>query len=85
MYKSYSYHDMPEPVPAKPQHPQKPMHDQKISSGASQDNALKKIFGGMELDDIILLAVIFMLISNDCDDKLLLIALAYVFISGYVN
>ena len=85
MYKSYSYHDMPEPVPVKPKPPQKPAQDQKISSGASQDNALKKIFGGMELDDIILLAVIFMLISNDCDDKLLLIALAYVFIAGYVN
>ena len=85
MYKSYSYHDMPEPLPVKPKPLQKPAQDQKISSGASQDNSLKKIFGGMELDDIILLAVIFMLISNDCDDKLLLIALAYVFIAGYVN
>ena len=85
MYKSYSYHDMPEPVPAKPQHPQKPIQTQKEASGTAQNNALKKLFGGMEQDDIILLAVIFMLISNDCDDKLLLIALAYIFIAGYVN
>ena len=85
MYKSYSYHDMPEPVPSKPQPPQKPVQNRKEVSGTAQSNALKKIFGGMETDDIILLAVIFILIANDCDDKLLLIALAYVFIAGYVN
>ena len=83
MYKSYSYHDMPEPVPAKPPHPQKPA--QKQQGNTAQRNEHKKIFGGMESDDIILLAIIFMLISNDCDDKLLLIALAYIFIAGYVN
>lgn len=48
------------------------------------DNNHKKnngIFAGLEADDIILLAVIFMLLSDGCDDKLLLLAIAYVFIS----
>lgn len=42
------------------------------------------IIAGLESDDIILLAVIFMLLSDGCDDKLLLLAIAYVFISDNI-
>ncbi len=41
-----------------------------------------KILGNFEVDDIILLAIILILLADDCDDKLLLLALAFVFISG---
>ena len=42
-----------------------------------------KLFGNFETDDIILAVVILMLLLNDCDDKLLLLALAFVFITGF--
>ncbi len=41
--------------------------------------------GRLHTDDIILLAVILLLLSEDCDDKLLLLALAYVFFSDYFD
>lgn len=44
-----------------------------------------KIFGRFELDDVILFVVILILLLDECDDDLLLIALAFVFISGIIN
>lgn len=41
--------------------------------------------GRLRTDDLILLAVIFLLLSDDCDDKLLLLALAYVFFADYFD
>ena len=79
MYRSYSYNNMPEPIKQKP--PPKP----EAKKAKPEKNASAPLLGNMEVDDIILLAVIFMLILNDCDDKLLLIALAYIFLSDYVN
>lgn len=42
---------------------------------------IKPDIGSIKNDDIILLIVIALLILNDCDDKLLLLALAYIFFS----
>lgn len=39
----------------------------------------------LKSDDILLLGVIFLLISDSKSDKLLLIALGYLFISSYIN
>ena len=41
-----------------------------------------KIFGQFEIDDIIIILVAALLISEDCNDKLLFLALGFVFISG---
>lgn len=69
--KYYSYNDMPQPV-----------------SGIHKKEELKipqtnKILGNFETDDIILAIVIIMLLANDCNDKLLLLAIAFVFIGGF--
>ena len=39
------------------------------------------IFGNFEADDIILLIVIFALLLEDCEDKLLIAALGFIFVS----
>lgn len=44
-----------------------------------------KIFGRFELDDVILFVVILVLLMDECDDNLLLIALGFVFISGILQ
>lgn len=73
--KYYSYSDMPEPVKRPCPEPVREVHNE----CKSED---KKFLGKFETDDIILAAVIVMLLANDCDDKLLLLAIAFVFFSG---
>ena len=52
-------------------------------------NAEKKeeapILPSLKSDDLLLLLVIFVLIFNECNDKLLLLALLYIFFSDYFN
>lgn len=43
-----------------------------------------KILGKFELDDVLLLVVILVLLADECDDNLLLLALGFVFISGII-
>ena len=38
----------------------------------------------LENDDIILIAIALLLLADDCDDKLLIIAIAFIFISGII-
>lgn len=72
--KFYSYNDMPvmKPSPA---------------SATKKENEIvckkpeKSFLQGLENDDIILLAVFFILIMDNCEDRLLLLALAYIFFS----
>ncbi|MCH5185098.1 MAG: hypothetical protein J1F64_03135 [Oscillospiraceae bacterium] len=42
----------------------------------------RKLFGRFENDDILLLVVIFILLADGCDDDLLILALAAVFLFG---
>ena len=81
MYRSYSYNDMPKPItqkkcdkPLSP--PQKEMA--KCKEEKKEGNF---IFGNFEADDIILLIVILALILEDCEDKLLIAALGFIFVS----
>lgn len=65
-----------------------PVHKQEISDSRNQECVREvkkenKILGIFENDDIILLAVIIMLLTNDCNDKMLLLALAFVFFNGF--
>lgn len=86
MHKNYySYNDMPQPVPPvsraqstaspPPHHPESLEEEIGFISGG-------KVLGKYETDDIILAAVIFILLINDCRDDALLLALAFIFISG---
>jgi hypothetical protein len=66
-------HSIPPPPPAKasPLPPPAP----KPKSG--------KLFMNLKSDDLILIGVILILMINECDDKLLILALIYVFLSDY--
>lgn len=80
MYRSYSYNDMPKPITHKKsevtEHPAKREVCEKKNE--KKDNL---IFGNFETDDIILLIVIFALLLEDCEDKLLIAALGFIFVS----
>lgn len=41
-----------------------------------------KVLGKFEIDDIILVIIAIILLIDDCDDKLLIFALGFVFLSG---
>lgn len=88
MYKSYHYDNMPTPTaykPPAPAPPPEPKPCQAPEAASEKDNCgnvLNNFFGGLKNDDIILLVVIFILLLNDCEDKLLLAALGFVFFSG---
>ena len=41
-----------------------------------------KLLGRFETDDIILLVVIFLLLADECEDKLLLLAIAFIFFNS---
>lgn len=43
-----------------------------------------RLFGRFELDDVLLLVIIMVLLFDDCDDNLLILALGFVFLSGII-
>lgn len=82
MYRNYySYSDMPtiaKPSDAhceKKPEPKPEIQDCKKSSDGFLQN--------LSADDLILLAVIFILLQDGCDDTLLLLAIGYIFISAF--
>ena len=78
MYKSYSYNNMPRAITEKSP-PQKPTeaHDE---HNEKPDKKKESFLDNLEADDIILIIVIAALLLEDCNDKLLLIALAFIFL-----
>lgn len=42
----------------------------------------KNIFGNFAIDDLLLVGVFLLLLNEDCDDKLMLIIIGFLFISG---
>lgn len=79
MYRNYySINDMPS-LPQKPP-PEKQITAASAKPRETQTNKPTGIFGGFSSDDIILLAVVFILLSNECNDKILLAAIAFIFI-----
>ena len=86
MYKSYSYNNMPQPVRANAAKETSKQTEAAISAPPAKEpqkkqNGITSILDKLQSDDIILLIVIILLLMNDCDDKLLLLALAYVFLT----
>lgn len=82
MYKNYSYSNMP----VKRQNTEPKKSDAKVpevikneeTKPCEKDNGL---LGNLEADDLVLLIVAFVLLSDGCDDKLLLAAIAFIFMS----
>lgn len=83
--KYYSYSDMPQITRAEQRpeviKPEPPVHNKPAEEkmGIVQDG---KILGKFEIDDVILVVVAIILLADDCDDKLLLLALGFIFITG---
>ena len=76
--KVYSYNDMPRV-------PEVSREDKKIRTENTVLKREEKNFGGLfknlQKDDIILIAAVFLLLMDDCDDLLLIGALALVFLT----
>lgn len=101
MYKTYHYDNMPimrnssqNSSAAKPDKPEPPHHSEPsvparehIRHEIQPDNGsiLHNFFGNLNNDDIILLVIIFILLLDDCEDKLLLAALGFIFFSGIIE
>ena len=91
MYRTYSYNDMPIPVQRRNEDMRKPMPPPKKELECTAENIAKKfdnpdhggILSGLGTDDLILIVVALVLLIDDCDDKLLLIALAFIFLSEW--
>lgn len=87
MYKSYSYNNMPRPITNTQQQNRKTELPSEPKPAAAEPAEVKTKSEPekalLQSDDMILLIVIALLLINDCDDKLLLLALAYVFFSDY--
>lgn len=101
MYKTYHYDNMPimrnsssnnfAPAPKQPP----PVHQSERSAPPSEHvkhevepdggSFLHNFFGNLNNDDIILLVIIFILLLDDCEDKLLLAALGFIFFSGLIE
>lgn len=81
MYKSYSMNNMPQQIKphSAPETPPLPP----LKKPDIKQKEVQKSTSSLKSDDLILILVIFMLLFNDCDDKLLLMALAYVFFADY--
>lgn len=59
----------------------KPCEDVHIEK-RNQNTDIKSFFKNLETDDIILIAIAILLLADDCDDKMLLLAIGFIFISG---
>ena len=42
----------------------------------------KNILGSLAIDDILLIGILLLMLSDDCDDKLMLIIIGFLFVSG---
>ena len=77
--KYYSYNDMP----VVKQTPEKEIKIQETKPQQIKKESQKDFLSNLENDDIILLIVFFILIMDNCNDNLLLLALAFIFLADY--
>lgn len=78
--KYYSYSDMPQLI--KHEEPPAEVHKKCEEVKPKPPEQPGKVLGRFETDDIILGVIILALLLDDGDDSLLLIALAFVFLTG---
>lgn len=84
MYKSYSYNNMPKAITDKPKPPPERRPEPQKPSEPKEREEKQGLLGRLETDDIILMIVIAALLLDDCDDKLLIAALAFIFLSDFL-
>lgn len=83
MYHSYSVSNMPEPINTSPPKAAHIKPEKKEPTPKPLKKETLPFLSGLKSDDLLLLLVIAVLIFNECDDKLLLLALVYIFFSDY--
>ena len=84
MYRRYySVGDMPQ-IPKKEKCEETKEIEKVHTKKSNQNQSDKKLFSNLETDDIILIAIALLLLADDCDDKMLLIAIGLIFISGII-
>lgn len=80
MYRSYSINDMPQPM--KSYAPARASDCASGESGIQPKHEEKRGFlDNLKTDDIILIVVVLLLLIDDCDDKILLLALGFIFLT----
>ena len=82
--KYYSYSDMPQLIKHEDEKPE--VHNTKNEEKKllTEQNQPGKFLGRFETDDIILAVIILALLLDDGDDSVLLLALAFIFLTGIV-
>lgn len=80
--KYYSYSDMPQLIKHEEEKPE--VHTQAAEKKNVPENPPSKFLGRFETDDVILAVIILALLSDDGDDGMLLLALAFIFLTGIV-
>ncbi len=85
MYRRYySYNDMPQMVrPSANKEAEKPKEKPPEAPAVhKKQKEQKKFLDKLETDDIILVVVALLLLMDECDDKLLILAIGFIFLSG---
>lgn len=83
MYRSYSVNNMPMPISYEPEKKCEPP-EKELPKAVKKEEKNGGLLDNIKTDDIILLVVVLVLLMDDCDDKLLLIALGFIFISDFL-
>ena len=97
MYRTYSYNDMPIPAKKKSESVKSEIKSDTANKETRQDSLTqqlpekkhkepenKGLLANLKTDDIILIAIALVLLTDGCDDKILLAAIAYIFISEFL-
>ena len=88
MYRTYSYNDMPKPLKRTPAEKQNRQDKNPAPKKAERQNIVKKTNNtnpiNLEKDDIILIAVVLILLTDGCDDKILLAAVGFILVSEWL-
>ncbi|MCI5604613.1 MAG: hypothetical protein MR413_03040 [Clostridia bacterium] len=82
MYRSYSVNNMPTPMKYEQEEIAEPV--KKMNVQTKKEEKESGLMDNIQTDDIILLAVVLVLLIDGCDDKLLLAALGFIFISEFL-
>ena len=81
MYRNfYSINDMPKPIRYEEKCEKPDLNTPQKCEKSLFEN--KGLLSNLQLDDIILIAIVLLLLADGCDDNLLILAIAFVFISG---
>lgn len=88
MYRTYSYNDMPVPVMRNNAEVKKPSVPSDKKPECNEKGNKKPNNGGLlgtlATDDLILIVIALVLLIDDCDDKLLILAIGFIFLSEWL-